>query len=173
MKASPAARVYGIGPILVPTLLTFLLAILSAVPLGIPAYTAVTPSFLLMSVYHWTLYRPEQLSYAALFLIGLFFDLLTSAPGTTVGLTPLILLLARWAVLSNRRNFVARGFPFVWSGFAALVAVAATVQWILASLLTLRLMEAHSALFQAVLTVGLFPAATLLFARVQRLTMGA
>lgn len=173
MKASPAARVYGIGPKLVPPLVTAALAVLSAVPIGIPDYASVTPNFVLMSLYHWTLYRPEYLSYPAVFAIGLFFDLLTTAPGTTVGLTPLVLLVARWAVLLNRRGFVGRRFPFVWAGFAVLTALVAIVLWALGSLLDFRMLEPRAYLFQAVLTVALFPVSTVLFARLQRVAGGA
>jgi rod shape-determining protein MreD len=172
MKASPAARVYGLGPKLIPASVTLVLAIFSAVPLGIPEYAVVTPNFVLMSVYHWTLYRPDYLSYVAVFLVGLFFDLLTTAPGTAVGVTSLILLIARWAVLTSRRSFVGRGFPFVWAGFAGLAALVAAALWGLGSLLNGRILEPRSFLFQAVLTVGLFPLATLLLARLRRLTAG-
>jgi rod shape-determining protein MreD len=170
VKPRGSARAYGFAPKILPPAVTFLLALVSAVPLDIPDYAAVTPSFVLMSVYHWTLYRPEHLSYLAVFLIGLFFDLLTTAPGAAIGVTPLLLLVARWAVQSSRRNFVGSSFAFVWFGFALLTGAVALASWALASLLTATLFDPRRFAFQAVLTVAVFPAADWLLARLQRAT---
>jgi rod shape-determining protein MreD len=167
---TPAHGGQRVGPKLVPVTVTVLLAVLSAVPLDIPDYAVVTPNFVLMSLFHWTLYRPEHLSYLAVFLIGLFFDLLTTAPGATIGITPLVLLVARWSVLSSRKFYVGRSFPFVWSGFALVTAGANLAVWALGSLVTASLFDPRRFAFQAVLTVALFPAADWLFARLQRAT---
>ena len=170
MKPRGPVRSYGFAPKLLPVVVTFLMAVFAAVPLDIPDYAAVTPGFVLMSVYHWTLYRPEHLSYLAVFLIGLFFDLLTTAPGAAIGVTPLLLLVARWAVQASRRNFVGSSFAFVWFGFALLTAAEALASWALAGLLTATLLDPRRYAFQAVLTVALFPAADWLLARLQRAT---
>jgi rod shape-determining protein MreD len=164
----PRAKGYGVAPRLVPPAVTLLMAILSVVPFGLPDYAAVTPNFILMSVYHWTLYRPEHLSYLAVFCIGLFFDLLTSAPGASVGVTPLVLLILRWAVLSSRKAFAGSGFAFVWLGFGAAAAAASAMAWAISSALALVLLDPRRFAFETVLTVALFPAADWLFARLQR-----
>jgi len=168
VKPRSPSSAAGVAPRLLPPIISVLFAILSAVPLDIPDYAAVTPDFLLMSVFHWTLYRPEHLSYLAVFLIGLFFDLLTTAPGATVGVTPLLLLVARWAVLSSRGIFVGRSFAFVWFGFAILAAGVAVASWAIATLLTASLLDPRRFAFQAVLTVALFPALGWVLARLQR-----
>jgi len=170
MKGKQPEPVHGLGPKLVPALLTVVLAILSVVPVGIPGYAWVTPNFVLMSVYHWSIYRPEHMPYFAVFLIGLLLDLLTTAPGAVVGLTPLLLLVVRSTVLSQRRWFVGRSFPLVWWAFALVVAVVDLLVWLIDSGLNGRLLEPRNLAFQAILTVAFFPLLTLLFARVQRAT---
>ena len=170
MKQKQAEPVNGLGPKLVPSLLTVILAIFTVVPVAIPGYASVTPNFVLMSVYHWSIYRPEHMPYLAVFLIGLLLDLLTTAPGSVVGLTPLLLLVVRSTVLGQRRFFVGRSFPLVWWGFALVVAVVDLLTWLVDSGLNGSLLEPRSLAFQAVLTVACFPPMTLLFARVQRLT---
>ncbi|MEI9983935.1 MAG: rod shape-determining protein MreD [Aliidongia sp.] len=170
MKGNQAEPVHGLGPKLVPSLLTVALAILTVVPVGIPGYASVTPNFVLMSIYHWSIYRPEHMPYLAVFLIGLLLDLLTTAPGSVVGLTPLLLLIVRSTVLAQRRFFVGRSFPLVWWGFALVVTVVDVLAWLVDSGLNGSLLEPRSIAFQAVLTVAFFPPMTLLFARVQRLT---
>ncbi len=168
VRFSGPVRVYGILPKVAPVTVTASLAVLAAVPIAIPEYAAVTPNFVLMSLFHWTLYRPEYLGYLAVFLIGLFFDLLTTAPGTTLGLTSLVLLAGRWAVFSNRKFFIARHFPFVWLWFAALTVGTDMVVWLMVSVLNGFLLNPRSLAFQAVLTIALFPPAAWVFARLQR-----
>lgn len=171
MKERQADAVDGLGQKLTPAVLTILLAILSVVPVGIPGYAAVTPNIVLMSVYHWSIYRPEHMPYAAVFGIGVLVDLLTTAPGSVIGLTPLLLLLTRSAVLGQRRFFVGRSFPLVWWGFALAAGLFDLSIWAAASALNGTVLEPRSLAFQAVLTVALFPLVTLLFVRIQRLAV--
>ena len=149
-------------------MVTTALAVVTATPVGIPDYATVTPSFVLMSVFHWTLYRPEYLGYFAIFLIGLFLDLLTTAPGTAVGLTSLVLLIARWTVFTNRKFFLGRDFAFIWLWFAALTGGAYLCIWIIGSVINGILLQPHTVAFQAVLTVALFPPIAWFLARLQR-----
>src|SRR4051794_32668714 len=88
-------------------------AILALLPLPIPGYAALIPSFVLMAVYHWSVYRPDLLPPGGLFVVGFAQDLVT---GATIPASALLLLLARAAVLHYRRHFVGRPFPFVWAG---------------------------------------------------------
>src|SRR5580698_9282591 len=93
---------------LVPFLTTLLFAFFSVVPLNLPGFAVVMPAFALMAVFHWTVYRPDLLPLSAVFGIGLFLDLLNGTP--FVGLSALIFLLARTAVLGQRRLFFERPF---------------------------------------------------------------
>ncbi|MGB8841633.1 MAG: rod shape-determining protein MreD [Aliidongia sp.] len=173
MKPTPVESVHGLGPKLAPAVLTVALAVLSVVPVGIPGYATVTPNFVLMSVYHWSIYRPEHMPYLAVFLIGLLFDLLTSVPGSVVGLTPLLLLIIRSTILAQRRFFVGRSFPLVWWGFVLTVIVFDLAAWVVGSAFSGDLLEPRNPAFQAVLTVAFFPLLTLLFVRIQRVTASA
>src|SRR5271157_4607496 len=93
---NPAAR-------LLPIATTLLASVISIQPAPIPGYAALTPAFTLMAVYHWTIYRPDLLPPLALFLIGVAQDLLAGAP---LGMTALLLLLARAMVRRHRSHFV-------------------------------------------------------------------
>src|SRR6185437_12323393 len=112
MRPGAARRVEWSGARLVPMASMLALAFISVLPLRLPYYATVVPLFLLAGLYHWTVYRPELLPPSATFLAGLAFDLLA---GTPLGVMALTLLLARSAVLPQRRFFVDRLFPFVWS----------------------------------------------------------
>src|SRR5271156_686555 len=105
---------------MLPVATTLFAALISGLPVHIPGYAALTPVFTLMAAYHWTIYRPDLLPPLALFTIGLTADLLAGSP---VGVNALLLLLTRGAVLGQRRYFVNRTFPFVWTGFSLLTVV--------------------------------------------------
>lgn len=154
---------------LLPVATTLLAAVISVLPLRIPGYATFTPVFTLMAAYHWTIYRPDLLPPAALFGIGLTEDLLAGSP---IGVNALLLLLTRVAVLGNRRYFVNRNFPFVWSGFSLLATAAMLGLWALHCILDLSLLDFRIAIVRAALTVAMFPLASFLLGRAQRAVMG-
>jgi rod shape-determining protein MreD len=149
---------------------TVLAGIVALLPLRVPGYATLAPAFTLMAVYHWTIYRPDLLPPVGLFAVGLAQDLLAGAP---VGVGALTLLLARAAVLRYRRHFINRTFPFVWTGFTLLGAVAMLGLWALHCLIQLNLFDLRNAVFRTVLTVAMFPAASFVLGRTQRALMGA
>jgi rod shape-determining protein MreD len=155
---------------LLPVATTVVAALVSILPLRIPGYAALTPAFTLMAAYHWTIYRPDLLPPLALFTVGMVEDLLVGAP---VGVTPLLLLLTYVAVLSYRRYFVDRTFPFVWTGFTLLAIIAMLGLWALHCLLDGVLLDFRTTLFRAVLTIAIFPLASFLLGRAQRALIGA
>ena len=155
---------------LLPVATTLLAAVISVLPLQIPGYAALTPVFTLMAAYHWTIYRPDLLPPLALFAVGLTADLLAGSP---VGVNALLLLLTRVAVLSHRRYFVNRNFPFVWTGFTLLTAAAMFGLWVLHCILSLSLLDLRASVIRAALTIAIFPLASFLLGRAQRALMGA
>ena len=150
----------------VPFLMTLFFAIVSVVPLNLPGFAVVTPAFTLMAVFHWTIYRPDLLPVTAVFAIGLLLDLLNGTP--YVGLSSLTLLIARSAVMGQRRFFVNRTFPVVWLGFLVVVTGTFLFLWIFVSLLYGAVLGPRPFIFQAVLTVACYPVGSYLLARAHR-----
>src|SRR3984957_7624432 len=149
---------------LLPVATTLIAAVISVLPVKIPGYAALTPMFILMAAYHWTIYRPDLLPPAALFAIGLTEDLLAGSP---IGINALLLLLSRSAVLGYRRYFVNRTFPFVWPGFTLLTVVALFALWAFHCILDLILLDFRNTVIRAVLTIAIFPLASFLLGRAQ------
>lgn len=154
---------------LLPVATTLLAAVISVLPVQIPGYAALTPVFTLMAAYHWTIYRPDLLPPVALFGIGLAEDLLAGSP---IGVNALLLLLTRVAVLSHRRYFINRNFPFVWTGFTLLAGLAMLGLWGLHCVLDLSLLDLRNAVIRAALTIAMFPLASFMLGRAQRAVMG-
>ncbi|HVB16552.1 MAG TPA: rod shape-determining protein MreD [Stellaceae bacterium] len=155
---------------MLPLATTLLAAFIAILPVQAPGYAALTPAFTLMAVYHWTIYRPDLLPPVGLFAVGLGQDLLA---GTPVGVSALVLLVARAVVLRHRRYFINRTFAFVWTGFALLGAAAALGTWGLHCLMQLNLFDLRTPVFRTVLTIAIFPLASLALGRTQRALMGA
>lgn len=147
---------------------TLLAIVISIQPVAIPGYAALTPAFTLMTVYHWTIYRPNLLPSTGLFVLGLLQDLLA---GATLGMTSLILLLVRASLLPQRRHFIGRPFPFVWAGFSLLTCGAMLLSWTLHCLLDRPALDFRGTVFRAVLTISLFPVASFILGRTQRALM--
>lgn len=151
---------------LVPFLTTLLLVVISIVPWHVPGLAVVAPAFGLMAVYHWTIYRPDLLPPSAVFVAGLLLDLLNGTP--YVGTSALSLLLTRSVLMSQRRFFVNRLFPVLWAGFLLTAAAVVAFEWALVSALHGAVLGARPAIFEALLTVAIFPLASYLLARAQR-----
>jgi rod shape-determining protein MreD len=151
---------------LVPFLTTLLFVFISIVPLNLPGFSVVMPSFALMAVFHWTVYRPELLPLSAVFVVGLLLDILNGTP--YVGLSALVFLLARAAVMGQRKFFVNRTFTVVWLGFLVLAIGVFVLSWVLVRAAHGSLINLRPFIFQAVLTVACYPAASYILARMQR-----
>jgi rod shape-determining protein MreD len=150
---------------LFPFALSALLVVLSVVPLPVPGYGLVVPSFALMAVYYWAIHRPDLLPAPAVFVLGLLEDTLTGAP---TGLNTLVLLLVYGVMRNQRRPFLGKPFAVMWFGFFVVAPAASFGHWLFASALAGRLVPAHTAFIQCLLTLALYPWLTWLFAAGQR-----
>lgn len=149
---------------LIPFALSLLLVIVGTLPFQLPGYGLVAANLALMSVFYWSVYRPDLLPPWAAFLIGLLQDILV---GTPPGLNALVLLLARAMVVSQGRVFRGKSFLVMWWGFAMVALGAQVLVWLLTAALQLALLDPMPAVFQGALTVALFPFLTWFFARTQ------
>jgi rod shape-determining protein MreD len=144
-------------------LATALLAVLADVlPLLHVGPASVTPLATLCVAFFWSLYRPDLFGVGAAFATGLAHDALAGLP---LGLTSLVLLLVRQVVVAQQRFFVARSFPVIWCCFVLLALAALALRWALSCLWWGRLFVAQPVVFELLLTLALYPVATLLLAR--------
>ena len=144
-------------------LATALLAVLADVlPLLHVGPASVTPLVTLCVAFFWSLYRPDLFGAGAAFATGLAYDALAGLP---LGLTSLVLLLVRHVVVVQQRFFVARSFPVIWCCFVLLAFAALALRWALSCLWWGRLFAAQPMVFELLLTLALYPVATLLLAR--------
>jgi rod shape-determining protein MreD len=152
-----------------PVAITLLLALLPLVPLNMPLDFGVVPAFTLMSVYYWTIYRPDLMPVGVIFLIGVAQDLLAGGP---LGLTALILVGTYAVIVTQRRTFLNKPFPLAWGGFLVTAVAATVVSWLVASLLAGHTLELSQAFMQLLVTFLIFPLLVWFFVRTHRRVLG-
>jgi rod shape-determining protein MreD len=148
-----------------PFVITLLLALFPVLPLHLPRETDLAPAFTLMSVFYWTVYRPDLMPASAVFAIGIIQDFAAGAP---LGITSLILLGTHGVVLGQRRLFVGKPFAMAWSGFMLTAAAATAVSWSFASLMAGEPLALGPSLLQFVVTFATFPILAWFFVRTHR-----
>lgn len=165
MTATFWQRLDKAGRNLAPFAVTVMLVLVGMIPIPIPSYTPVAPQLTLISVYYWTIHRPDLMRPGMAFLIGLLQDLLIGGP---LGVNALMLVVAQWAVLNQRRLFLSSSFGLLWIGFIMVMIGAVFLQWMAFSVLNGAMLPVKPALFQGLLTVAMFPAVGWLLIRVHR-----
>jgi len=152
---------------LTPAVSVLFVVVLATMPLGVPHYSMVTPFFALITVYFWSIYRPDLLPVWAVFLFGVLQDLLTGAP---VGITALVLILV-WAVaVSQRRVVLVQSFGVEWVVFILVAGAAGFFAWLVGSLYRTAFLWGDPFAIQAMLTAALYPIFSWLLGQVARLT---
>ena len=149
---------------LAPFLSSVILVRFSALPGYLPGYGQVVVDVGLMTVFYWAIYRPDLFPVIAAFVLGLWQDILVGSP---IGLHALILLLANWAIVSQRTFFQGKSFAVIWWCFSLVALTSALVSWILVCALNTTLVSSMAVIFQAALTVGVFPFMAWFLARAQ------
>jgi rod shape-determining protein MreD len=147
-----------------PVGVTLFLLLLTVVPTRIPGFAGVAPLLALMSVFYWSIFRPDLLPYYAAFLIGLLYDVIS---GTPLGVNALMLLLVRGVTGSQRRFFLGKSFLVAWSAFAMVAGGGMLLSWLLVSMLHAALLEPQAVMFEYLMTLSLYPVLSWMLARTQ------
>ena len=111
-----------------PKLLTLFILLFSLAPTYLPGYSAVRPNFMLIPVFYWAVYKPENFSVIAAFTFGLMQDLLEETP---LGVNTLVFTVFYILAESQRRFLSNKPFTSVWVGFAVLSFIILFLNWLI------------------------------------------
>ena len=150
---------------ILPFFATILLIMVAMVPLRVPILSPVIPSLPVIAVYYWSVYKPNLMPVWAIFLIGLFHDLLAAGPP---GVGILSLLLVHGLVESLRRFLVGAGFLSIWLVFVPVAAAASLAAWLLTCLVETRLFELEPTVFRYFATIAVYPCLAWVLSQLQR-----
>lgn len=93
-------------------------AVFTFLVLGLSTYDFIGVPFLpglaFVWIFHWTLYRPNQVFALPLVLLGAIYDLLMDNP---MGLTPLVFLSSYLGLLYLRAQVYSLPFRLIWVAF--------------------------------------------------------
>ena len=148
-----------------PFIFTFVLVILSVIPMRVPGYTEISPVLPLISIYHWAIYRPTLLPLWAVFILGALYDFLSGVP---LGLYILVFLSVYGIILWQRRFIIGKSFLIYWIGYGAVALGAAFESWLVASIWYLSFLNLESILFQFSISFGIFPIVAWICLRMQQ-----
>ncbi len=136
-----------------------------ATPIRLLEGFAPTPILPLVIVFFWSVYGPDLLPPASVFVIGLAQDLLTGGP---LGLWPAVYLVTQYIVLSQRSYFLGREQKVVWLGFALASVGAGIILWLVMSLMSGVLLPVGHLLLQLAATVLIYPLFGVIFGELHR-----
>jgi len=147
-----------------PLVLTLMLLVLAMTPNHLPGFVRIGPMVTLVSVYYWTVHRPDLMGFGTVFALGVIEDLLA---GTPLGVGPLTLLLTQGLVLSQHKFFHNKSFAVIWWAFALIAGGGALVQYFGVSIVHGQLLDPRAAFTSYLMSVALYPLLAWLFTRVQ------
>ncbi len=148
-----------------PVVTILVLILLARTPFSLAMFPDIAAGVTVMAVFYWTIYRPDLLPPAIVFVIGLIQDILTGGP---IGLLAFVFLVIHGATLSQRTIFIGKPFSLAWLGFGVILAVALLLTWLFTCLLSASFVLMPNLLVPYVATVTSFPLVAWLFVRMHR-----
>ncbi len=99
---------------IIPTFTILISIILTLMPYQISNASLLTPLIVHITLYFWTVYRPQTLPYVVILLLGLLKDFIES---NVLGINALYFLLFQVIIKSQRKYIYNNTFIVVWAGF--------------------------------------------------------
>ena len=152
----------------IPFTLSVFLILLAIMPYGLPKSSLAAPILALISVYYWSVFRPDLMPPSAAFLLGLMVDILSGGPP---GLNALVLIMVKWAASAQRRALAGKSFAVGWLGYLLIAAGAAVINWFVASLFHATIIESVPLLVSHAVGAAVYPLVAVLLARAQTQTL--
>lgn len=114
----------------IPFLSILFLQWLALMPLRIPLYMDLSFGLAFIGVFFWLIVRPDLLSPAQVFLLGLNADCLSAG---VFGVQTLCYMLLACLMYTQRHLLVGRSFGCLWSIWAVVMLAVLVVEWGVAS----------------------------------------
>ena len=140
--------------------------LLDLVSFNIPFFASVRPSFFLMVIFYWSIFRPTMIPGWMVFCAGIFYDLISGIP---VGLNGLLYFLVRISITEQRKVFSGQSFAVVYLGYVAVAVIFFIAQWLLFSLVNWGLVSFYPLFGSLILSIVFFPPVFLMMNLIHKL----
>ena len=154
---------------LVPLLCGLLFAFIANIPVSLVSGQVPPPLLALAPVYFWCLVRPDLMTPAASFAIGLFEDVLSGGPP---GIWTLSFVLTYVLVARQRDSFASLSGLAAVVGFASAAAVCCALAWAIMAVLDWRAPPLSPIVGELVMTVLFYAPTALLVGWLHRHLVG-
>ncbi|WP_122049264.1 hypothetical protein [Asaia bogorensis] len=150
---------------LMPSLFVVVCALILSAGLGLPGQSELCFGIAAGTVFFWSSHRPQSMTPFMTFCVGLICEVLSFGPPGVF----LFSLLVFHGVAHLWRYGLSRiSFLFGWALLGALALVLSLFGWIIACIGTLTLLSPGPSLFQAAVTIGIYPTLSALFGWARR-----
>lgn len=155
------------GRLALPVISAVLCALLGSLVWPLPYLGSVAPPLALMTVYYWSVHRPDLFRPGMAFAVGLLADVVSGMP---LGLSALLFVAAQQAVLRLRRFMIGHSFFMAWTGFILTAFAVLLTQVAVLSLIRWQGIPLVPVLMQFLMATAIFPLLYWLLIGLQRLT---
>ena len=138
----------------VPCLVVFFVTLVLSAPLNLPGQVELMPAIIMAMVFLWSVFAPALMPSVAVFVLGIWADILSFGPA---GVMLLMMLIVHGVALSGRYTLARVNFFVLWLVFGVVMVGVTALQWVLCSALALHVVEFLPFVFETVLSVGSFP----------------
>ncbi|MGE0108819.1 MAG: rod shape-determining protein MreD [Bdellovibrionales bacterium] len=139
---------------LLPALSVLGFVLLGGLALPLPYFGIIAPSWGLIAVYYWAIYRPDLLRPFPVFLFGILNDFIHFLP---LGMSAFLFVALYQFVFTQRRYFIKQPFFMLWAGFALVDFAAVFIGWTVMALVVWRTPPFLPILMQASMSLAVFP----------------
>ncbi|WP_336946564.1 hypothetical protein [Asaia sp. HN010] len=150
---------------LLPSLFIVFCALILSAGLGIPGQNELCFGIASSTVFFWSAHRPQSMTPLMTFCVGLVCEVLSFGPP---GVFVFSLLVFHGVAHLWRYGLSRISFLFGWALLGGLALVLSLFGWIIACIGTLAMMSPVPSLFQAAVTIGIYPTLSALFVWARR-----
>ena len=148
-----------------PVLFTLILMVFFHLPSPLMVLSKLAPMTPVIFTYYWSVQRPSVASLISVFIIALFHDIWSE---NVVGITPLLVILVRLAIVPNQEVFRVAPFSLRWLAFSIVLLGLMLVKWFLISGIYLAWISYRDLVFQSIISVALYPLFNHFYAMIDR-----
>ncbi|MFP4313348.1 MAG: rod shape-determining protein MreD [Alphaproteobacteria bacterium] len=134
--------------------LVILLWVMDVISLGVPEFQTLKPSFFLVALFYWSIYRPTLLPSWLVFLAGLVLDLITGLP---VGLNAFLFVIIQRILIDQRLTFTGQPFTTVFFGYLIVSSLYYAIQWGIFGLVQQGFIDIHFVAGRIIMANIFFP----------------